>query len=69
MQTDGQLYEVLHRGQNEFAPPSGPPRRGGLTDGIGRDELLIMAVMLLLLRGGRDADVPLLLALAYVLLG
>ena len=66
MRTDGQLYDVLHRGQNEFSPPPGPPAPAPFAD---KDELLILAVMLLLLRGGKKADVPLLLALAYILLG
>lgn len=65
MQTDGQLYDVLHRGQDEFSPPSGPPAPRGM----GKDELLILAVMFLILRGGEKADLPLLAALAYILLG
>ncbi len=71
MKTDGQLYGVLHRGQRECAaPPPGPeisliketkPRRAG------RDELLILSIIFLILSDKNDTDLPLVMALIYIL--
>ena len=92
MQTDGQLYKVLHKGEREFPPdppPCGPElskppatvcpnsirtqpcqkrRSHGLLSGIGRDELLLLGIIILLVSDKNDTDIPLVLALIYVLI-
>lgn len=92
MQTDGQLYKVLHKGEREFPtppPPSGPEhekqssaicpatvrtpqkhgRRGaGLFSSVSRDELLLLGIIFLLISDKNETDIPLVLALVYVLI-
>lgn len=80
LQTDGQLYSVLHKGEREFPvcpPPGGPvsaPReqsgcgKSGLLSGAHKDELLILGLIVLLLSDRDNTDMPLVLALAYILL-
>ena len=92
MQTDGQLYKVLHKGEREFPltpPPGGPvqdkssgsvcPNTGrsvqkhskhglGLFSAVGRDELLLLGIIFLLISDKNDTDLPLVLALVYVLI-
>lgn len=74
MRTDGQLYDVLHKGERGFPPPGpecAPPRKKPFSflAGVEKDELIILGVMLLLLRDSEgETDLPLLLALVYILL-
>ena len=90
MQTDGQLYKVLHKGEREFppeTPPDGPRRdeaavcpntvqipekqkRHGLfsLSSVGRDELLLLGIIFLLISDSSDTDIPLVLALVYILI-
>ena len=90
MQTDGQLYKVLHKGEREFppeTPPDGPrrddsavcpntvqisekrERRGLLSlSSVGRDELLLLGIIFLLISDSSDTDIPIVLALVYILI-
>lgn len=92
MQSDGQLYKVLHKGERESMlapPPGGPAESGGtgvvcpnsvqtlsrhslsktgLLSKIGRDELLLLGLIFLLVSDKNETDLPLVLALVYVLL-
>lgn len=100
MQTDGQLYKVLHKGEREFPPappPGGPvpknerpedksgmecaicpnashlPRKQdkksrSLLSGVGKDELLLLGIIFLIISDKNETDLPLVLALVYVLI-
>lgn len=65
MRTDGQLYNE----RCVSPPPSGhtePTVKKSLS--LGRDELLILGIILLLTTDRRKTDMPLIAALIYILL-
>jgi len=66
MNSDGQLYN-----QKEVTPPPMvmPERehKQGILSGIGQEELLLIGLVLLLLSDKTQNDLPLVLALLYVL--
>ena len=63
IQSDGQLYPPKSPSKPPKPAPSAPsPKEGG-----DWEDLLLVAVGLMILKGGEKADIPLLLALAYVL--
>ena len=86
MQTDGQLYNSLHKGEREYAmtpPPGGPDlrdlpvktssdkrhvMRGGFLSGMGKDEIILLGIIFLIVSDKNNMDLPLLLALVYVLI-
>ncbi len=63
MQTDGQLYDMS-------APPSQPPTKECASKGIrlSGEELLILGLIYLLVSDKSCNDLPLVLALVYILL-
>ena len=63
MQTDGQLYNVT-------APPSPPPQINceEHKKGIGTDEILLLGLIYLIVSDKKGGDIPLLLALVYILM-
>lgn len=64
MKSDGQLYDS-HR---SMPPPMSEPCADTKMLFSGKDELLIVGLIVLLLTDKRPADLPLLLALVYILL-
>lgn len=65
MKTDGQLYNE----KNVSPPPSGHTEVCNKKPlSLGRDELLILGIILLLTTDRRKADMPLVAALIYILL-
>ena len=64
MQTDGQLYDMS-------APPSVPPdlkSESKKQAGISADEILLLGLIYLIVSDKKGGDIPLLLALIYILL-
>ena len=64
MQTDGQLYDMS-------APPSQPPDikcESKKQNGISADEILLLGLIYLIVSDKKGGDIPLLLALIYILL-
>ncbi len=63
LQTDGQLYNVT-------APPTPPPeiKCEEKRKGIGTDEILILGLIYLIFSDKKGGDIPLLLALVYILM-
>lgn len=65
MQTDGQLYDIS-------APPSKPrdivPAEDKKHIGIGTDEILLLGLIYLIVSDKKGGDIPLLLALVYILM-
>ncbi len=63
MQTDGQLYDIN-------TPPSPPPKKhhGEQSISIKPEELLILGIIYLISSDKKSADLPLVLALLYILL-
>ena len=76
MMSDGQLYKSQHKGEAqpppdiELAPPPPsehrPIRRLNLN--IHHDDLLIIGLIIILLSDKCEPDIPLILALAYILI-
>jgi len=76
LKSDGQLYAVKHKG--EVLPPPDidveasavdvKKTRSGLTFSLPPDDLLILGIIILLLSDKGKADIPLVLALVYVLI-
>lgn len=62
MRTDGQLYS-----EKEAAPPpiGNVQKNKGLS--LGRDEILILGLILLIVTDKTPSDIPLLIALVYIL--
>lgn len=64
MQTDGQLYDIS-------APPARAPEIKSADKkqkGFGTDELLLLGLIYLIVSDKKGGDMPLLLALVYILL-
>ena len=78
MNSDGQLYHG-HKGENITPPPGLPQQecdtlsvheqshKRSFLSGIGQEELLLIGLILLLLSDKTENDLPLVLALLYVL--
>lgn len=64
MKTDGQLYTDEPVGP----PPRAIPEQAKLLAGIGKEELLLLGLILLLTSEKKSADLPLIIALIYILL-
>ncbi len=75
LQSDGQLYPPRHtappkeppKAKPPVPPPPPPPAALKKDAGIGMEELLLIGVSFLIIRNADKPDIPLLLALAYVL--
>ena len=70
IQSDGQLYG--QKSPPKELPPKPPPppacpSPAPKSEGAEWEELLLIAVGFMVLKGGERADIPLLLALAYIL--
>ncbi len=63
MQTDGQLYDMN-------TPPSPPPKKHPIEQNITikPEELLILGIIYLISSERKSSDLPLILALVYILL-
>ena len=69
IQSDGQLYPPKS-GSKPLPPPPKPtpaPAPPAPRAALQGEDLLLIAVALMVLRGGEKLDLPLLLALAYIL--
>lgn len=62
MKTDGQLYTEHHAAP----PPAGSVQKSRGTS-LGRDEILILGLILLIVTDKTPSDIPLLIALIYIL--
>lgn len=74
LQSDGQLYPPRSsKTPSKPAPPpppkppAPPPEKKPLLQGLPWEELLLMAVAYIVIKNSDQPDVPLLLALAYIL--
>ncbi len=76
MKSDGQLYQIRHKGET-VSPPPGPeiceteqlaPVCTNRKNKINQEELLIIGLIVLLLSDKCETDMPLIIALAYILL-
>ena len=73
LQSDGQLYPPRQKEppkeppKKPPAPKPAPPPLPPKQTGISAEEILLIGVAFLILRGKEKPDIPLLLALAYVL--
>lgn len=76
MISDGQLYDVKHKGENQLTPPDVSPdiqipkehRTRKFNLNIHQDDLLIIGLLIVLLSDKCEPDIPLVLALAYILI-
>lgn len=76
IQSDGQLYAQKKEPKRPLAPPAPKadeppkelcPKDAPAEEGLQWEDLLLIAVGFLILKGCEKADIPLLLALAYIL--
>lgn len=76
LQSDGQLYPPRHTGHKEppkpkprppEPPPAPKPSHPAPDRGIPWEEILIVAIAYIVLKSSDQPDIPLLLALAYIL--
>lgn len=75
LQSDGQLYPPRHMSPKEppkkpKPPPPPAPKPPSPTagkSGLSMEELLLMGIAFLIIRSSDQPDLPLLLALAYIL--
>ena len=71
MKSDGQLYTVKHKGEHTVLPPPSIedecPACKSSSFKLGQEELLIIGLIILLLSDKCETDLPLIIALAYIL--
>lgn len=74
MMSDGQLYNVRHKGEVIPPPDVSPTETAcekplrGLKLSFKPDDLIIIGILILLLSDKCEPDIPLILALAYILI-
>lgn len=73
VKSDGQLYSVRHKGEAITPPDNEPirlpvPPKRNFGFSLRFDDLLIVGIIIILLSDRCETDIPLVLALAYVLL-
>lgn len=77
LQSDGQLYPPRHvdrkpskpepKKEKPAPPPIPEPEKKPISSGLPWEEFLLMAVAFIIIKNDEHPDIPLLLALAYIL--